>query len=1485
VAFHAVQDSTYYLAVVGSTNNGSGNVSLRIRPGPINDDFANATPISGTNILTSIQLFGASHEVGEPVLANASGASVWWKWSPGVAGRYWINASNQNSLNLGIYKGDAVNTLDPVAAAGYNWEIGAARAVINTTVDETYFIKVEDGTFMFTSGVLTIKSVAANDDFAARTLISGTNVVVSVPLTGTTRETNEPNIFGASVWFEWVAPFSGGVGVEGTSLTWAPSPVVYTGTTFADLVPVSTPLPKPATNQNFGFYPTRVSFRAIAGEKYFIALGGLNDVMETGTLTIKLGPANDDFENAPLLTGTNATVSLTLLGATLETGELPASTNSTGVSVWWKFRPERSGPYSFELSSTEISPTIALYHGETLSDLVTIAVDPPPDQTWGTGVARANLWVATNETVVIRAAGGLGRVILKIRPGPGNDDFNNAFLIANLTFSGTTLGATPESDEPLVLSSKGSTVWYKWIPAETAGYQVRLTNPSGVVEYSEGSRLTVFRRSVLTNLAKWGAVESFYEQPSSNTFGLNANEEYYLQVDGKTTGGGGFIISIKKAVSNDNFDTRFQIALDIPLGTTTVGSTREPGEPNQDGTFPARTLWWEFQAPSNGGYYLTSPNFPLGSGFAVYQGSALGNLLSVPIMVGPARKYSTFRATAGQTYFICLYDQSAGNNFSFVLSHSPPGDDWPGAFYSGRVSGNNFGATRQPDEPPSKGSGATVWYSFTVNNPGNYAVQSRPGIVSLYKGSSLNDLSPIEYRQDTQSLSTLCFRAEGGLIYYYLSVDSYDPGAFDFSIVPTTTNDEFANRAVLKENATVQSFLATREPGEPVHSTNFYVNTLWWRWIPAISGGYRFYVPNPLGKAVLAIYTGPDLLHLIPAAIQESATGSLYMNMYAVAGTEYAIAFGESIEGQPLDLTVSPSPANDDFEQATVLQTGISITNIFSGATVQPGEPLFWPERGTVWYKWTALESGTFTLNVTPEAYYPLGVFRGTSLDALELVNKIDQWSGGPGHISVRAEAGTTYWFVIGLNSSQVPVTKVVSVTPGAANDDFANATELSGSIVQWVANTYGATVEPGETVPSGENNRATVWAKWIAPDTGVFRLRHSSASISLAVFEGAFGNLKDISQTNRLFHSFSAQAGRTYYFRVDTAANALNFYPLRLGPEQPNDEATGAVLIDGTKAIVNVSTWTATPSTGTLYDDLWWKWKAPADGLLRLTATNIVLPNPPLIDVFHSRRPTIYSNVTTMLPSRGQTGNYWISNQIAVVQGLEYRLTIAASAMSNMTLHLDFVEQSALAPIWEQTIPGLLRGGTELWKSETDEVKTGPEALKLTIQGSAAEGWLEGIYPGPGTLQFWFKTSGKLGYTFYILTNQLIRVQNPGTTGSTNWTFATISLTKATNVVRWLYTGAARDFPAISASAWLDGITYTPKAPRPPVFSALTLTTNKEVAFYFYPELQRTYTFDYSTNLTDWTPWTNFFSVTSFYRFTVPTETNGILFLRSYVR
>jgi hypothetical protein len=149
-------------------------------------------------------------------------------------------------------------------------------------------------------------------------------------------------------------------------------------------------------------------------------------------------------------------------------------------------------------------------------------------------------------------------------------------------------------------------------------------------------------------------------------------------------------------------------------------------------------------------------------------------------------------------------------------------------------------------------------------------------------------------------------------------------------------------------------------------------------------------------------------------------------------------------------------PANDDFANAQTLSgpLPISVSGTNAEATNEPGEPdhAGSPATASVWYSWTASTTEPIQIDTCgPPTDFDtvLAVYTGTAVDSLTEVASDDDSCGAASRVVFNATAGTTYKIAIdtffGLTGNFA--LRVGQPPPPPANDDFANAQTLSGSL------------------------------------------------------------------------------------------------------------------------------------------------------------------------------------------------------------------------------------------------------------------------------------------------------------------------------------------------------------------------------------------------------------------------------------------------------
>ena len=279
---------------------------------------------------------------------------------------------------------------------------------------------------------------------------------------------------------------------------------------------------------------------------------------------------------------------------------------------------------------------------------------------------------------------------------------------------------------------------------------------------------------------------------------------------------------------------------------------------------------------------------------------------------------------------------------------------------------------------------------------------------------------------------------------------------------------------------------------------------------------------------------------------------------------------------------LAAAPANDDFADAQILSGSLPIAETGTNleATREAGEPPFggsavFGNGHSVWYEWKATISGFVTVNACGGSSMRavIAVFTGSELSALDEVAG-DFASTGPDcpepdfygeAVTFKAVDGVTY--KIGIDGSspfpeedypgQGPLKLELLETPKPANDDFADATVLTGETLWngvYAAGgsgfTWNATKEPGEPAHAGNQGGASVWYSWTAPFSATFHVSGCGRFEAplLAAYSGtAVDALTPIAADDHSCSNlqFAATAGTTYHLAIDGKFDPISGKPL----------------------------------------------------------------------------------------------------------------------------------------------------------------------------------------------------------------------------------------------------------------------------------------------------------------------------------------------------
>jgi hypothetical protein len=262
--------------------------------------------------------------------------------------------------------------------------------------------------------------------------------------------------------------------------------------------------------------------------------------------------------------------------------------------------------------------------------------------------------------------------------------------------------------------------------------------------------------------------------------------------------------------SNVGYADNFAEASSIPsassftLNAISSAATRETSEPAHAGQTAAKSLWWKWTAVGNGRLQVNTKGSGFDTVLAVYSGSSLATLRAFTSNDNAATgvNYSQvdFTTSRGTTYYFAV-DGKSGASGAITLTGSgtslsgPSNDNFTSASaVSGttwKVSGINFNATRETDEPNHGGttSGyASVWFQWTPTTSGSYTLTTSGSgfdtLLGVYRGTEINALTLVGANNNSTTgvtWSKVRFTATAGT-EYYIAVDGVNRSSGRFSL-------------------------------------------------------------------------------------------------------------------------------------------------------------------------------------------------------------------------------------------------------------------------------------------------------------------------------------------------------------------------------------------------------------------------------------------------------------------------------------------------------------------------------------------------------------------------------------------------------------------------------------------------------------------------------------------------------------------------------
>ncbi len=309
-------------------------------------------------------------------------------------------------------------------------------------------------------------SPPANDNFVSAQAITSPSVTVIGANSCSSREGGEPrhadNMAERSVWYRWVAPYTGAARINTLGSSFDTLLAVYRGNTVGALTGIA------SNDDAQGGRWSAVTFAVTNSGVYYVAIDGWNGA--EGGVALNINPAtNDRFTNCLPIAGLSGTVAGVNSGAGGEAFEPPHAGQPAGRSLWYCWIAPTNGPFRFHTRGSSFDTRLAIYTGTTLSNLVEVAGNDDVD----TSRASVVLFDAIPGTVYLVAVTGSREGVVSLSWAPAVRPVITSIVPASTNAFELALSGQP-GDTYLLQRSGDLRTWVDLLP---------VTNVTGTVQY------------------------------------------------------------------------------------------------------------------------------------------------------------------------------------------------------------------------------------------------------------------------------------------------------------------------------------------------------------------------------------------------------------------------------------------------------------------------------------------------------------------------------------------------------------------------------------------------------------------------------------------------------------------------------------------------------------------------------------------------------------------------------------------------------------------------------------------------------------------------------------------------------------------------------------------------------------------------------------------------------------------------------------------
>gem|GEM_PF-6199744 len=664
-------------------------------------------------------------------------------------------------------------------------------------------------------------------------------------------------------------------------------------------------------------------------------------------------------------------------------------------------------------------------------------------------------------------------------------------------------------------------------------------------------------------------------------------------------------------VDHDLFVNRCSLQSELAdvVGDTS-SATFEPGEPSHSGADGGKTIWWQFQAPQTGWVTIDIQDGDFLPLMVVYQGSSVSELIEVTRnendVDGSLMRQLGFLVQEDENFEIVATGKGEDAGlFQFQLTVRPPNDLFK---HRERVQlgqthrGHNRFASMEQNEPIHNTTGplhatgyASVWYEFiapegvrqvTFEILQQAFVEGALPSVAVYEGESFPEDAEFLAANYSGVRNLFSFVVQPGNTYQ-IAIDGYKSwpheiptafGSFEFQLreAELIENDDYRqpNPVLLEAEPVLVSALEASENlgGDPDFGGAPAGSSLWWYWdsvgIPQCITIHAAGVGRDASdfSPWIGVYSGEVNADSVGLG---SAQGTFTFCTDSVP-TRYVFGLNhdswEDVSAYSISLRSTVAPVNDDFSNALTIEVGDKVVGDNYSATSAASDPVHSGNlqgSGSVWWKWTADQSGSILIQTKGSTFSDgllLSVWEGDEPSAFQQVARNFRVPEPPSdssypnmstYATFEAEVGEVYWVMVeGHENALGEIELLVETVEAPGNDHIDDAAEIVVS-ERLTGSNRGATMESGELEHAGYYPGQTLWWKWTAPTFGFVEIAHASGDDSIKCLvtvyadsstEGvAFDSLIPLGSNRTRDGTFEDQftlvinKGRTYYIAVNS--------------------------------------------------------------------------------------------------------------------------------------------------------------------------------------------------------------------------------------------------------------------------------------------------------------------------------------------------------------